>query len=194
MSQSQNPVTPEITGQSVTALEQEIEKLENKGKERKEAQELQQALKNFNAFKNNKTLKKEWKREIERLKEEEKSFAKSVVDLLKNVAPPVDADTRKRATAALSDVPPSEFDCKKISFVALGLLIVVVVSCFVKNLGNPFVFVGLVVAAAGQICESIGKVMEVQSNPRLKDGLELSGEAVKILGVIVALGGFALGS
>lgn len=196
MSQPLNIDAPSSTEESVAALKREVKKLENAVKDREEAQNVQLALNLAGAFKGERTLKKAWKDEVKRQKESEKNSRNAVVALLKNVDLSVDADTQKRATVALASAVPVKFDCKKMRVVFLAFLITVgvgfLINMFLIPEQAPFVLVGLTVAALGQICESVGKTMEAQANPRLKDGLELSGEAVKIFGVLAALAGFAV--
>lgn len=194
MSQLQNEVEPETAGQSVAALKKAVEELESIGKEREEAQKVQQELKKFRAFRRNRTRKKDWKREVKRLRKAEKSFAEKVVDLLKVAELPVDTDTKKRAIAALNDVPPPKFDWVKVVVISIVFGVIFGITVETEGFGKPLVFAGLLVAAVGQICESAGNSTEAQLNPRFKDGLKLFGEVVKIFGVLAALGGFAFDS
>lgn len=53
--------------------------------------------------------------------------------------------------------------------------------------GKGLVFVGLAVAAVGQLVESASKSSEAESNPEFKDGLELVGEGTKFYGVLATL-------
>lgn len=196
MSQPLNSHAPSATEESVAALKRAVKKLEDAVKEREETQNVQLALNLAGAFKGNGTLKKEWKDQVKRQKESEKNSRNAVVTRLKNVNLSVDADTQKKATVALASAAPLKFDAKKMLgvFVALAFAVTVgiLINKFLIPEQPPFVLVGLAVAALGQICESVGKTMEAQANPRLKDGLELSGEAVKIFGVLAALAGFAI--
>ncbi|MFJ2353516.1 hypothetical protein [Glutamicibacter sp. NPDC087673] len=104
-------------------------------------------------------------------------------------------EIRDRAVAALTKLPPPKddspkYDRKKVPWVLIALWIVgiVVLSLiFFIPTGKGKVIAGLVIAAIGQVVESAKKADDVQSNPRLTDGLALFGESVKILGAVTVI-------
>lgn len=197
MSQSQNEVTSESSNQYDAGLNEAIKELKKATKKREQAQRTQQALDQAKVFDNDTVQKEKWDRSINAKKAEEKDFAAKVADLLKSVQDPVDSNTQKRATAALNKVPPTEppiFDWVKMICVICGLLIFAAIFIFLvcKIPEVSMTLLGLIVSAVGQLFQSAGKSIDVQSKPRLKDGFELFGEVVKILGVLAALAGFVL--
>lgn len=197
MSQSQNEVTSESSNQYDAGLNEAIKELKKATKKREQAQRTQQALDQAKVFDKDTVQKEKWDRSINAKKAEEKDFAAKVADLLKSVQDPVDSNTQKRATAALNKVPPTEppiFDWGKMICVICGLLIFAAIFiCLVCKIPEvSMTLLGLIVSAVGQLFQSAGKSIDVQSKPRLKDGFELFGEVVKILGVLAALAGFVL--
>lgn len=197
MSQTQNEVTSESSNQYDAGLNEAIKELKKATKKREQAQRTQQALDQAGVFDKDKVQKGKWDRSINAKKAEEKKLAAKVADLLKSVQDPVDSNTQKRATAALNKVPPTEppiFDWGKMIYVICGLLIFaaifIILVCKLPEVSMTLL--GLIVSAVGQLLQSAGKSIDVQSKPRLKDGFELFGEVVKILGVLAALAGFVL--
>lgn len=199
MSQSQNEVTSESSNQYDAGLNEAIKELKKATKKREQAQRTRQALDQAGVFDNDTVQKEKWDRSINAKKAEEKDFATKVADLLISVQDPVDSNTQKRATAALNKVPPTPteppiFDWDKMIYVICGLLIFAAIFIFLvcKLPEVSMTLLGLIVSAVGQLFQSAGKSIDVQSKPRLKDGFELFGEVVKILGVLAALAGFVL--
>ncbi len=192
-------------------LKRATKKLEEATKEFEQATELRQALEQAGVL-NTGGLRAAQEAAVTEAKARQRTAAEKVARAQESVLteyknnPPTPAeaanlnDERTSALAALmkvSPVPPPVFDTAKMIWVA-GFLAAATVAVVVFLLTNPdgkaTAIVGLLVAAIGQLFESLKKADDAEKYPRIMDVLDLSGEALKIFGVLAALVGAVLGT
>lgn len=192
-------------------LKQATKELEEATKEFEQATELRQALEQTGVLDTG-GLRAAQEAAVTDAKARQKTAAEKVAGAQESVLteyknnPPTPAeaanlnDARSSALAALmkvSPVPSPVFDKVKMLCV-FGLLLVATVAVVAFLITNPdgksTAIAGLLVAAIGQLFESLKKADDAEKYPRILDVLDLSGEALKIFGVLAALVGAVLGT
>lgn len=199
MSQQQSPMPNQV----LLEVKQTTKKLDQTTAKFEEATKLRQAMDQADLLDRRKM--KEHGEVVKKAMNEQKEAAKMLGEALKNASTNVQLnDVQKRelsvmkeeAITSLTRVPALVYDKKKMRWVviSLGIVFAIVVVLVVMSPSGKFtVTIGLIIAALGQLVESLKKASDVKANPRLEDGFSLVGEGIKFLGALTVLFGAVTG-